>query len=375
MKVIVSLDSFKGCITSLQAAEAVKEGIEQAVNADISIYTISDGGEGFVESYCEKKNVKYKVLQVHDSMHRICTCSYAILDNKTAIIEVSSMCGITKINLNNEDIRRASTLGLGEVILDALDEGCRNFIIGLGGSSVNDGGSGMLRALGYTFLDQNNKVIPYGVEGLSILAEIRDEEVDKRLKQCHFVVACDVENPMLGNNGCSFVFGQQKGASLELQSQMDKWLKHYASKINALYPCANPMQMGSGAAGGLGFALLSVLDAEFTSGISLILESSGIATEIEKCDIVVTGEGRMDAQSIMGKSCIGIAKLAKKYNKPVIALCGSIGEGAEKVNQYGIDAYFAIQKGPCSLNEALDHECTILNLSRMAKQLFRLWNI
>lgn len=374
MKIVVSLDSFKGSLTSMQAAHAVEDGIRKGISAEIKAFPLSDGGEGFVESYLCHRAHETRKVRVKDAMLHETACTYAVTSDKTAIMEMASMCGITHIQKENKDILHASTRGLGEMITDALDQGCRHFIIGIGGSGTNDGGSGMLRALGYQLLDKQGREVAEGAYGLSQLSSIVCDKADWRLSQCSFEIACDVENPLLGMNGCSAVFGPQKGADEDMAREMDAWLARYATIVQAVCGRDDSTAKGSGAAGGLGYAFLSLLNAKLISGVDKILESGDIQAAIEECDVVVTGEGKLDAQTIMGKACIGIAKLAKRYGKPVVAFSGSIGKEAKLCNSYGIDAYFSIQKSPCTLETAMRIETAYENLSDCAQQVFRLWS-
>lgn len=372
MKVVVSVDSFKGSLTSLEAGNAIRIGILNCMDVDVCVLPLSDGGEGFMEGYMShQKGVEHRV-NVKDAMGKDVEASYFIVEeSQTAIIEMARMCGIDRIQKEHQDILHASTFGLGQIILHALNEGCKSFVIGIGGSGTNDGGSGMLMALGYQLLDKKGQAIQPGAIGLSTFDHMSFDMVDKRLNDSSFVIACDVKNPLVGINGCSEVFGPQKGANEAMVKDMDEWMCHYAQVINKYYSC-DYNQQGSGAAGGLGFAFLSLLGAHLQSGIDLILNSQNIEEIIQDSDIVITGEGCLDAQTVMGKAPSGIAKLAKKYNKPVIAFAGKLSSDADLCNSHGIDAFFSIQSKPSSLEEAMDKSNALENLKSVAQQVFRL---
>ena len=376
MNIVVCVDSFKGSLSSMEAGNAIKEGIKKSVDANVDVYPLSDGGEGFVESYMYHKEGVYRNIIVKDAMMKDIKCKYAIIPNThTAVMEMASMCGIQRINKLKKDVLYATTYGLGQMIIDALDEGCKNFIIGIGGSGTNDAGSGAMMALGYELYDDKNQQIPLGAYGLSKIHHIEDRHVDSRLKNCTFYIACDVKNPLTGINGCSAIFGPQKGADTEMVQQMDTWLKHYADVVSKYDAHSDSMMQGSGAAGGLGFSFVSFLNATLVSGIDVILEHQQMEKAIKQSDLVITGEGCLDVQTVMGKAPAGIARLAKKYQKPVIAFAGSLSEDADLCNLNGIDAYFCIQRHPCSLKEAMDVTNTYQNLSETSQQVFRLYGL
>lgn len=371
MKVVVSVDSFKGSLTSVEAGDAIRKGIMNCMEAEVRVFPLSDGGEGFVESYMSNQQGLKQLVEVQDAMKHSITTSYFILeDSCTAVMEMASTCGIDRIHKEEHDILYSSTFGIGQLILDALGKGCRNFVIGIGGSGTNDGGSGMLMALGYQLLDKQGESIPLGAIGLSKLDYISFDGVDKRLEDCAFHIACDVKNPLIGNHGCSEVFGPQKGATKEMIKDMDEGLAHFAQVVNKYHP-SDCHQQGSGAAGGLGFAFVSFLNAQLESGIAMIVHMQKMEEAVRQCDIVVTGEGCLDAQTIMGKAPIGIAKLAKKYEKPVIAFAGKLSSDVEVSNSHGIDAYFSIQRKPCTLEEAMDKHNAYENLKHTTQQVFR----
>jgi glycerate kinase len=267
---------------------------------------------------------------------------------------------------------KTSTYGTGELIRKALESGVKEIVIGIGGSATNDGGAGMLQALGFSLLDDRGSHIIPGAIGLGSLAEIQTAQAEPLLTQCRFRIACDVTNPLCGINGSSAVFGPQKGASPEQIIEMDMWLEHYARLAHNINPVINANTPGTGAAGGLGFAFLAFLNASLESGISLIMNTVNLEDTICTADWVITGEGRLDAQSAMGKTPAGVAALAKKHNVPVIALAGSVTEDAALCNSYGINAFFPVLSTPCTLTEAMEPQTARHNLRRTASQIFRL---
>ena len=372
MKAVIAMDSFKGSISSIEAGNAVAEGIRRVYpDADTIIKPVADGGEGTVEALVSGLNGRLCEAEVSDPLGRKITAKYGILPNNTAVIEMAAASGLTLLSENERDPMLTTTYGTGELILSAIHNGCRNFIIGIGGSATNDGGIGCLQALGFGMLDSNWRQVGFGAKGLSLLAKITDTNVIHELKECSFKVACDVTNPLCGENGCSAVFGPQKGAKAELIPVMDRYLRNYAELTNKYNAAASPDMPGAGAAGGLGFALMYYLNAEFESGIELIMRETQLESAIIDADIVITGEGCLDSQTAMGKAPVGIAKIAKKYGKPVIAFSGAVKSGAESCNQNGIDAYFPIIRQVSTLEVAMDKTTAYHNLVDTAEQVFR----
>ena len=314
----------------------------------------------------EKVNVTGPLGELVEAQYGI------ISENKMAIIEMSAAAGIILVEEKKRNPLNTTTYGVGELIRDAIEKGCRNFIVGIGGSATNDGGVGMLQALGYEFLDENGDQVPFGAKGLSSIEKISDENILPELKECIFKVACDVTNPLCGELGCSAVFGPQKGASPDMISDMDSWLSNYAKLTQAKYPNANMNQAGTGAAGGLGFAFLSYMNATLESGVKIVLEETKLESYIKDADIVVTGEGRLDGQTIMGKAPIGVAQMAKKYGKKVIAFSGCVTDDAVLCNEHGIDAFFPILRTVTTLEEAMKPDVARKNLVATVEQVFRL---
>lgn len=377
MKTVIAIDSLKGSLSSMEAGKAIAEGIERAdAHAEIFIRPLADGGEGTVDALVCGMNGTVCSVTVTGPLGAPVNCEYGIIEKtKTAVIEMSGAAGITLISEEERNPLHTTTYGVGEVIKDAITKGCRRFIIGIGGSATNDGGVGMLQALGYGFLDKEGKQVPFGAKGLEQLEQITDTYVMPELTECEFRIACDVTNILCGENGCSAIYGPQKGATPSMIMQMDKWLESYASLAKEKYSKANAKQAGTGAAGGLGFAFLTFTNAVLESGIKIVLEETQLEEYIKDADIVVTGEGRLDGQTAMGKAPVGVARLAKKYNIPVVAFAGSVTKEAVACNQNGIDAFFPILRSIVTLEDAMKPENAKANLADTAEQVFRLINL
>lgn len=373
MKIVAAIDSFKGSVSSIEAGNAVKEGFSR-VKSDVEtiVRPLADGGEGTVYAMVTGTGGHFEDIVVTGPLLEKVTCKYGIIPGNTAVIEMSGAAGITLVPQNQRNPLNTTTYGVGEVILDAINKGCRKFIIGIGGSATNDGGVGMLMALGFDFLDENGNKLKPGAIGLKDLKSISCKNACSSLPECSFQVACDVTNPLCGDNGCSAIFGPQKGATKEMIYNMDKWLSNYASLSKEVIPEADPEIPGSGAAGGLGFALRTFLGAKLESGIDIILKETSLEAYIKYADLVVTGEGMLDAQTAMGKAPVGVARLAKKYGKPVIAISGAVSEDAAECNDHGIDAFFPILRRVCTLEEAMEKDNAIKNITDTAEQILRL---
>lgn len=374
MKILIAMDSFKGSLSSVKTGNAVKDAILRLDNnANVIVKPLADGGEGTVEALASGFDSEIIELTVKNPLLKPVKAKYCILkETDTAVIEMASASGITLISADERNPLVTTTYGVGELIKDAIKRGCRRFIVGIGGSATNDGGTGMLTALGFEFLDKYNNPIAFGAIGLKDLFKIKTDNVIPELKECIFNIACDVTNPLCGENGCSAVFAPQKGATPEMIDNMDIWLKNYAQIAKKVSTKADEDYAGAGAAGGLGFAFLSFTSSALRSGIEIVLEETKIENDVKDADIVVTGEGRLDSQTVMGKAPIGVAKLAKKYGKTVIAFSGCVTEDAEVCNEHGIDAYFPIIRGVTTLEEALNSDNAYKNLTATAYQVFRL---
>lgn len=307
----------KGSMTSMEAGLAVTEGIHRVdSDVDVQIRPLADGGEGTVDALVAGMNGMKQEIQVTGPLGTPVVCEYGVIESsKTAVIEMAGAAGITLVPDEKKNPLYTTTYGVGEVIKDAIGKGCRRFIIGIGGSATNDGGIGMLQALGFGFMNKNGQPVPFGARGLEELETITDTYVIPELKECEFRIACDVTNTLCGEQGASAVYGPQKGATPSMIMQMDKWLAYYAALAKEKFPKANAKQAGTGAAGGLGFAFLTFTNAVLESGIKIVLEETQLEEYIKDADLVVTGEGRLDRQTAMGKAPIGVAKLAKNTER------------------------------------------------------------
>ncbi len=373
MKAVIAMDSFKGSLSSSEAGEAAADGIYRVFpDADITVRPVADGGEGTVQALVSGLDGQLVTAEVSDPIGRRIMAEYGILPDNTAVIEMAAASGLPLLSAEERDPMRTTTFGTGELILDAVHRGCRNIIIGIGGSATNDGGIGCLQALGFGMLDSEDRQVGSGAEGLSQLVRITDTDVIPELRECRFHVACDVTNPLCGENGCSAVFAPQKGADAEKVRLMDGCLRRYAGIAAEYCPSASPDTPGAGAAGGLGFALMYFLNASPEPGAGLIIRETGLEEAIRDADIVVTGEGCLDSQTAMGKAPAVIAAAAKKYRKPVLAFSGAVRNGAELCNRHGIDAFFPILRRVCTPEEAMDKENARRSLADTAEQVFRM---
>ena len=374
MRVVVAIDSFKGSMSSLEAGEAISNGIKKAhKDAEVEIRPLADGGEGTVEALSIGMGGRLINVDVTGPVGIKVSAVYGIVDSsKTAIIEMSQAAGITLVSGDEKNPLYTTTFGVGELIKDAINKGCRHFVVGIGGSATNDCGIGMLQALGYEFLDKEGNQVGFGASGVRDIVSIRDENVIKELSECYFRVACDVNNPLCGELGCSAIYGPQKGATKEMVADMDGWLKNYSKIVKEKYPTADSEYPGTGAAGGLGYAFFNFTNSKLESGIKIVLDETKLEEYVKDADIVVTGEGRLDHQTVMGKAPVGVANIAKKYNKKVIAFSGSVTEDAGVCNEHGIDAFFPILRRIVTLEEAMQTDTAKQNLTDTAEQVFRL---
>ena len=374
MKAVVAIDSLKGSLSSMEAGNAIAEGIYRAdAEAKVEVRPLADGGEGTVDALVQGMNGSLRKVRVTGPLGDKVDAAYGIIEEaKMAVIEMSAAAGITLVPDEKKNPLFTTTYGVGEMIRDAIEKGCRKFVGGIGGSATNDGGIGMLQALGYDFLNSKGNAVPYGAKGLEDLAEIRKEYVLPELAQCEFKVACDVTNPLCGPLGASAVYGPQKGATPEMVREMDQWLADYAKLAANCSERADAEHPGTGAAGGLGFAFLTFTNAVLESGIKIVLEETKLEQYIQDADIVNTGEGRLDGQTAMGKAPVGVAKLAGKYKIPVLAFAGSVTKDARKCNEEGIHAFFPILRGITTLEDAMDAENARRNLMETVEQVFRL---
>lgn len=374
MKVVIAIDSLKGSLSSMEAGMAIKDGILAAKpDAEVIVKPLADGGEGTTDALIEGMNGERIDLTVTGPMHTPVDAYYGYLkDTNTAVMEMASAAGITLVPDSEKNPLLATSYGVGEMINDAIQRGCRNFIIGIGGSVTNDGGIGMLKALGVRFLDENGEDAGKGGQALAKVARIDVSGMNPLLKECHIQVACDVNNPLCGENGSTYVYGPQKGVTEDMKKTLDEAMAHFARVTSETLENDYMNIPGAGAAGGLGYAFLAYTGAALTPGIELILDAVGLEEELSGADVVVTGEGRLDFQTAMGKAPVGVARLAKKYNAKVIAFAGSVTKEATACNKEGIDAFFPILRGVCTLAEAMDPVAARNNMTATVEQVFRL---
>lgn len=371
MKVVIAIDSFKGSLSSLEVGTAIKKGILKAIPlADVTIIPLADGGEGTIEAFTYHNDAKLVNLFSVDAYQNKILSQYAIYDN-VAIIEVAKTIGLPLVK-NALNPLKATSYGVGIQINDALNKGIKNFVIGLGGSATNDAGLGMLSALGYKFYDQSNNLVNPLPCNLKTIFKIDDGEVNPLLKEAKFEIASDVKNPLTGPNGATFVYGKQKGVKPTFEQDLDNDILHFANVASDYLAHDYKDETGSGAAGGLGFAFKAFLKANIKEGIYLILDKIHFKDIIKDADIVITGEGRLDRQTVNGKAPIGVAKIAKSLAKKVILLAGGIDDELDSYNSYGIDAYFSIIRNITTLENALNKDNAFNNISKTSEQIFNL---
>lgn len=374
MKIVISIDSLKGSLTSIEAANAIKKGILSVDNkSDVVIMPLADGGEGTVEALVQGMNGEEKVITVTGPINEKVNATYGILkETNTAIIEMAQASGLPLVPAELRNPLNTTTYGVGEIIKEAIEKGCRNFIVGIGGSATNDCGVGMLQALGFEFYDENDNLVGLGGKVLNQIKRINTENKLKELDECNFNIACDVNNPLYGENGAAYIYGPQKGATKEIVKELDKGLKNFAEVVKKDLGKDIAHIEGAGAAGGLGFGFLGFLNSKLESGIKIILDEIKLEEVVKDADLVITGEGRLDNQTAMGKAPIGVAKLAKKHGAKVIAIAGCTTPDAVKCNEEGIDAYFSIVNKAMTIDEAMKKENATQNMIETTIQIFNL---
>jgi glycerate kinase len=355
VKIVIAPDSFKECLTAAQVANAIETGFKEIIpDAEYVKVPVADGGEGTLQSLVDATGGRLIEVPVTGPLGNQMHASFGLFgDGKTAIIEMARASGLELVAPQDRNPLIATTFGTGELIHSALDQGVTKIIVGIGGSATNDGGAGMMQALGVRLLDENGKELPYGGAKLKDLSRIDISKMDERLKSVEFVAACDVDNPLLGENGASAIFGPQKGATPEMIEQLDQALEHYANIMQKDLGVSVQNESGSGAAGGMGAALLGFLNASLEPGIDIVMDAVSLPEKIKGASLVVTGEGRIDGQTAQGKTPVGVARIAKLEDLPVVALAGSIGHGVDAVYDQGIDALFPVVHGAVSLEQAL----------------------
>ena len=376
MKAVIAIDSFKGSLSSAEAGDAATRAIRSVfTEADIVQFPLADGGEGTVDALTEGLAGRIITTEVTGPLGKREASRYGIIsDGRIAVIEMADAAGLTMVPMALRNPLNTTTYGLGELIVQAMDNGCREFIIGIGGSATNDAGLGMLSALGAGFFQADGQRA--GITGGSVKDVVRIDltELDSRIRECTFHIACDVNNPLCGDSGCSAVYGPQKGATPDIVREMDEAIAKFAGLARRQYGITGAELPGAGAAGGLGYAFHGFLGGSLEPGAKLVLNVLGIEDELKNADILITGEGRMDSQTAMGKAPAGVAQLAKTVNPSIktIAVCGCAAPDADVVNKAGIDAYFPILHQVMSLDEAMDKAVADRNLYQTLVQVMRL---
>jgi glycerate kinase len=376
-KIVIASDSFKGSVTSLEVAESAEQAILQLFpNCKVMKVPIADGGEGTVDALLEMRGGTRVTCRIHDPlMEGELQATYAILDDQRRVVmEIAASSGLPLIPVEKRNPMHTSTFGLGEMIKDALLRGCRDFLIGLGGSCTNDAGTGMLQALGFRFLNEEGKALE---QGGCILQQIRSVDASESLpllNDAHFTLVCDVDNPFCGKNGAAYVFARQKGADDVMIEELNSGLEHFASVVRQYNGTDLNVIGGTGAAGGLGGGFLAFLSTTLKPGIETVLEAIDFDRLIEGADLIITGEGKIDRQTVMGKAPYGVLQHGLRRQIPVVAIAGAI-EDAELLNAQGFTALFSIQQGTITtLEEAMKKECTMRNMKTTVKQVVRLFS-
>lgn len=373
-KYVVAPDSFKESMTAKEVCDAMEKGIKKADSAaEVIKVPMADGGEGTVDSLVDATNGQRVIVEVTGPLGNKISAYYGILGNgTTAVIEMAKASGLEIVEKKKRNPMITTTFGTGELIRDALDHNVKEIIIGLGGSSTNDGGSGMAQALGAKLLDQNNHQISFGGGNLDKLDKIDISDLDSRLQDVKIILASDVTNPLIGKDGASRVFGPQKGATPEMVEKLENNLQHYAKIIKRDLNKDVASVSGAGAAGGLGAGLMAFTTCKMRQGVDIAIEVTKLEEKVKSADYVFTGEGGTDFQTKFGKTPYGVAKLGKKYHKPVISLAGYLGEGIDSLYSEGFTAIFGIIPGACDLSTALKNGPS--NVARTTENIVRLLN-
>ena len=372
-KIVIASDSFKGCLSSREIALAAEAGIRKVLpDCEVVGIPVADGGEGTTEALVDAMNGRLVTCEVHDPLMNLIQAEYGILgDGLTAVIEMAAASGLVLIPPEMRNPLLTTTYGTGELIRDALQRGCRRFLIGIGGSATNDAGTGMLQALGFRFFDTDGNEPEKGGQILEKIAHIDSANVIPALQESVFTVACDVNNPFSGENGASFVYARQKGADDAMIRRLDNGLRRFAAVIHASTGKEIDAVPGAGAAGGLGGGFIAFLPATLKPGIQMVLEALRFDSRIQHADLIITGEGKLDRQTAMGKTPAGILEAGKKRQIPVIAIGGAI-EDSDALLQQGFLAVFSIQPGPVSLEQAMDKTFAGSQVERTVEQIVRL---
>ncbi|AEE13993.1 glycerate kinase [Thermodesulfobium narugense DSM 14796] len=374
-KIVIAPDSYKGCLSALEVSKAIESAfLEFYPKINIAKVPIADGGEGTVDALVTATNGKFMYSEVLDPLGQKIVAKWGILgDGSTAVIEMASASGLPLVPKEKRNPYITSTFGTGQLILSALDANCKKIVIGIGGSATNDGGAGMAKALGVKFYDTFGNELEEGGYALQKLAKIDISKIDPRIKNTEILVACDVDNPLCGPRGASAVYGPQKGATFDMVKELDVALSNFAKVAQEATGKDVRDIPGSGAAGGLGAGLILFTGASLIPGVKLVLEITNFDNIVKDADLVITGEGNTDFQTVFGKAPIGVAKAAKKYNIPVVCISGGLSEGYESVYESGIDAIISISTGPLSLEECMLNGSNLLKSA--TKRLIRTLNV
>jgi glycerate kinase len=373
MNVLIAPDSFKDCLSARKVGESIRNGIVHTSGKwEIRIVPMADGGEGTVEALVDATNGHFVFANVLDPLMRPIRAKYGILGNgKTAVIEMAAASGIELLAPDERNPWITSSYGTGQLIFNALDKGCNRIIVGIGGSSTNDAGVGMAQTLGVDFRDSSGKIPGPGGGELSRIQHINTKGLDPRLKNCELIIACDVTNPLTGPEGASVVYGPQKGASKSMIKQLDRNLMHLAKLIRNQLNRTVDTVPGSGAAGGLGAGFLAFTDAVLRPGFEVVCKETRLPEYIQWADLIITGEGKIDFQTQFGKTPAGVARLAKQYGKPVIAMAGTLGEGYKDLYESGVDAIYSIVNRPMPFDEAIRTAPDLLE--QLAESVIKTW--
>lgn len=371
MKIVLAPDSFKGTLSSMEIINHLEKAAKDCIGpVEIVKVPIADGGEGTVDALVMATNGEYRNVEVMGPLPaQKVTAKYGIINNKTAVIEMAEASGLTLVEEEQKDPLLTTTYGTGQMIKAALDEGIRDFIIGIGGSATNDGGIGAAQALGIRFLDGGNMEVGFGGQELSRIKDIILEDMDSRIKESKITVICDVNNPLIGSKGATAVYGPQKGVTEANFGILESGMESYQVLIKEKTGLDMAQIPGSGAAGGLGAALVTFFGATLKAGIDAVLDFVNFDDLVKDADLVVTGEGRIDGQSIYGKVPVGVAQRCKPLNIPVVAIVGGMGSDAHKVYDYGIDSIMTTVNSPMVLGEALSRADELM--ADAAERLFR----
>jgi glycerate kinase len=375
MKIVIAPDSFKDSLSAQAVASAIASGLGEVwPDAELIQCPMADGGEGTIEALLAACDGQLMSARVSGPLGNAVEAHWGWLENtRTAIIEMAMASGLQLLSLEQRDATVTSTYGTGELIRTALDAGAQRVILAIGGSATNDAGSGMLAALGAAFFGRDGQPLPAGGLALAQLAHIDLTGLDPRLQEVRVEIAADVDNPLCGSNGASHIFGPQKGASPQQVLALDAALAHFADHSAQVLQRDVRDQPGSGAAGGMGFAAKAYLNASFRAGVEVVAELTGLAQALAGADLVITGEGRFDAQTLRGKTPFGVARIAQRAGVPVIVIAGTLGEGYADLYEHGIGAAFALTSGPMTLDQACRNAPTLLH--DRARDIAQLWKL